>query len=421
MHYLLYYLLFIPLGLFALYFVVMAVPTFFKNRNKIGEYAPQKRLALLIPARNEQQVVTNLVKSLHQQNYPKELYDIYVLPNNCTDQTAQVALDAGAKVMEITRKVKSKGEVLEFAFDKLMTEENHDAYIILDADNTAHPNFLQKMNDAICEGYEVAQGNRDSSNPETSWVSGSSSLYYWFLNVFMHRARMNIKKSAVLNGTGFMVQRSALERIGYHTVTLTEDIEFSLQCGMNGIRIGFVEDAIIYDEQPTDIRTSMKQRKRWSAGCYQLLSTYRKQLFSPKSFRRNAVARMDMIFVVTTPLIHLLYFVLSVLMILFKLTGNVVMPEYAAYSVFFTFYEVYSVFITYGIQVIIGMVTIGLYHKRLLPSLKAIFSFPLFLLTWLPLNIVCLFNNNIVWEPIRHTGGHAVRTRKRIPKPSFLE
>lgn len=96
----------------------------------------------MIAARNEELVIGSLVNSLLTQNYPPELYDVYVIPNNCTDNTAQAAANFGAKVLECTVPVKSKGEVMRFAYNQL-AGRGYDAFCVFDADQCGPSRFLE--------------------------------------------------------------------------------------------------------------------------------------------------------------------------------------------------------------------------------------------------------------------------------------
>ena len=260
-----YYILFIFTLIYGFYFLFTGFFAF-KNKNKkiIKRHNPKNKFAILIASRNEEDVIGELVESLKEQDYPKELYDIIVIPNNCTDKTEKVAKKAGATIMKCTVPVKSKGEVLRFAFEKLSKREDIDAYIVFDADNIVKKDFLRHMNNALCDGYRVAQGFRDSKNASDNWLSGSYSIFYWVQNFFFNKARMQMNGSSSINGTGFMIKKDVIDEFGFNTVTLTEDIEFTAQCAINNVKIVFVEDAITYDEQPVNFNASWKQRKRWS-------------------------------------------------------------------------------------------------------------------------------------------------------------
>ena len=197
--YLIYYII---TGLYAL-----------KSRSKISTGDKKHTFAVIIPARNEEKVIANLLKSLKTQNYPKELYDVFVVANNCTDKTSEIALSHNVNVIEGNENIKSKGDALKLAFTKLK-DSKYESFVIFDADNIVHPEFINKMNDAMCAGYEIAQGFRDSKNPSDTWVSSCYSIHYLIHNLFLNKARRNLEKSSFINGTGFMVTKSFIEKRG---------------------------------------------------------------------------------------------------------------------------------------------------------------------------------------------------------------
>ena len=138
------------LKLFSLYFIIVAL--FALKKRTPGEHAAAKtRFACLIPARNEEAVIAALVESLHAQNYPAALFDVYVIPNNCTDRTEELARASGAKILRCFEAVRCKGDALHEAVQALLPR-GYDAFCVFDADNVVHPDFLARMNDAITAG-----------------------------------------------------------------------------------------------------------------------------------------------------------------------------------------------------------------------------------------------------------------------------
>ena len=230
-----YYILFSIVLLFGLYFVLLSPFAFIKRKNPIKTYDAKTKFAVLIAARNEADVIGDLIESLKVQKYPAELYDIYAIVNNCTDQTEKVARDAGAKIMSVDVPVKCKGDVLKYAFAKLKACD-YNAYIIFDADNEVHPDFLSYMNNAYQSGYLAAQGRKDSKNIEDNWLSASYSLFYYLQNFFFNKARMKIGRSSAINGTGFMIDKTMVAE-NFDPKTLTEDVELSIVCAIRGIKI----------------------------------------------------------------------------------------------------------------------------------------------------------------------------------------
>ena len=140
--------------------------------------------ALLVAAHNEETVIGELVRSLKSIEYPAEKFEIFVVADNCTDKTAEVAAENGAVVWERFDKSKrGKGYAMEFAFDKLFDMEKSYEYIcVFDADNLVKSDFLVQMNNKINEGYRAVQGYLDSKNPTDNWLTFSYSLWYWINN-----------------------------------------------------------------------------------------------------------------------------------------------------------------------------------------------------------------------------------------------
>ena len=158
---------------YGAYYVIIGILGSLRKRRVIPSARPRKKLAVLIAARNEEGVIGECVASLKAQRYPDRLYDIYVFPNNCTDDTAGAAERAGARVICPDVPIHSKGDVLFFAFERLLSApEHYDGYLIFDADNIVDEQFLKRANDALLSGVHAAQGYRDSKNPHANWISG---------------------------------------------------------------------------------------------------------------------------------------------------------------------------------------------------------------------------------------------------------
>ena len=210
----------ILLGLYMLYFGAVALFGF-KKRRAVPRTAPKTKFACVVAARNEEAVIANLVHSLRRQNYPPELFDIIVAPNNCTDDTAGAAQAAGATLYAPRGEIHSKGDVLREVVDHVVLAGGYDAMCVFDADNLVHPDFLARMNDAVCAGHVAVQGFRDSKNPEQSAISGCYSICYWMLNRFYNSARSALGLSALVNGSGFTATAGLLRELGgWNTVSV---------------------------------------------------------------------------------------------------------------------------------------------------------------------------------------------------------
>ena len=235
---LIYYILFIITLLYGVYFIITSLFAFKNVEPRIKKHKEKTKFAILIAARNEEKVIGDLIKSLNEQNYPTNLYDIYSIVNNCTDNTKDVARKFGSKIINVNTPVKFKGDVLKFAFKRLKNKD-YDAYIIFDADNVVHPDFLKIMNDTYLSGYKVAQGRKDSKNLSDNWLSASYSLFYYIQNFFFNKSRMKIDAAAAINGTGFMVEKNVIDS-GFDPKTVTEDIELSIICVLLNIKVAYI-------------------------------------------------------------------------------------------------------------------------------------------------------------------------------------
>ena len=254
------------INLFWLYQFVISITSLIKFKEKPMLTDKKHRFIIALPANNEESVIGNLIKSLKMQDYDKSLFDIYVIADNCTDKTAEVARENGVIVYErFDETKKTKGYALNWFLDKMKDKkDDYDALLVFDADNVVDKNFLNVMNKKLCQGEVLVQGYRDIKNPTDTWVSGGYAIFYWTMNRLYHLARYNMGLSPLINGTAFMVKWDMLIDEGWNTKTLTEDIEFALINISKGVKLGWAKDAIVYDEQPLTFKQSWKQRERWS-------------------------------------------------------------------------------------------------------------------------------------------------------------
>ena len=268
------------IGIFWVYQLVISMCSLIKFKDKPLKTTKKHKFMAIIPAHNEEKVVANLIESLNNQDYDKNLLDIYVIADNCTDNTAQIAKEHGAIVYErYDENHKTKGYALNwFLQQKIKENADYDAFFVFDADNIVDKNFTKSMNKKLCQGEEVVQGYRDIKNPADSWITAGYAFFYWTMHRFYHLARYNVGLSPLLNGTGFMVKFDLVKNTGWDTVTLTEDIEFSLKRIIKGKRLGWSTEAIVYDEQPVGFKASWSQRSRWTVGHMQCMKLYTKDL-----------------------------------------------------------------------------------------------------------------------------------------------
>ncbi|HJJ06025.1 MAG TPA: glycosyltransferase [Clostridiaceae bacterium] len=383
--------------IYWLYQLVVSLCSLVKLKDKPIIEDKQNRFMAIIPAHNEEKVVGNLIASLKRQNYPKELYDIYVIADNCTDNTAKVAKEAGAIVYErFDEEHKTKGYALNW-FLKQKIEENapYDAFCIFDADNIVDENFIKNMNKKLCQGEEVVQGYRDIKNPTDSWITAGYAIFYWTMNRFYHLARYNLGLSPLINGTGFMVKFDIIKPTGWDTNTLTEDIEFSLKTIISGKKLGWATDAIVYDEQPVGFKQSWSQRSRWTVGHIQCLKEYTIPLAVAVKEHKTLMNFDGLLYMIgSIPM-----FVLTIILLIL----NFVMYFANGMSTLDLFINCLRYLLpTFLLPIITAIMIMILDKKPIRPMLKGLALYPLFLGSWLLINFKCLFKKQTKWEKIEH-------------------
>ena len=371
----------------------------------------QHRYAVMISARNEEEVIGELIGSLTAQNYPRELLDIYVVADNCTDDTAGAARRAGATVYERFDTVnKGKGYALGYLLHELKAdigESGYDGFFVFDADNIIDPNFVNEMNKVFDTGdYQALTSYRNSKNFADNWISAGYGLWFMREARFLNFPRMLIGTNCAISGTGFLISADVLrEEGGWNYHLLTEDIEFSIASAVRGRKIGYCGNAIIYDEQPEHFRQSWDQRLRWSKGFYQVDAKYTGALL--RGCTRGGKAGMSCYDMLMTVAPCNLVTIGSLLLAVLLCVTSFAQPAYITYRVMRMLGRILMLTvrgITFSLFAF-GAVTMIAEWKRIAgPAWKKVlytFTFPLFMLTYVPISIAALVGK-VEWKPIQH-------------------
>ena len=383
----------------------------------------EHRYAVMISARNEEEVIGELIASLKAQNYPKDKLDIYVVADNCTDRTADAAREAGAIVYERFDQVhKGKGFALGYLLHELRAdvgESGYDGFFVFDADNIVDENFVAEMNKVFDTGdYAALTSYRNSKNFADNWISAGYGLWFMRETRFLNFPRMLLGTNCAISGTGFLISAGVVKENGgwpYHL--LTEDIEFSANCALKGQRIGYCETAILYDEQPTTFQQSWDQRLRWSKGFYQVDFKYGLDLVKGCfTNRANKFSCYDMLMTVAPGMLLTL---VMIAMNLILLVTAFTEPDYIARRVF---HEATGALLSAGVMFYISLFTFGLattiteWRKIRAAAWQKIlytFTFPLFQFTYVPIALVALVTK-VEWRPIKHTAMSSEKLRARL-------
>ena len=248
----------------AFYFVI---GMFFTRKFKPAK--KQHKYAIMIAARNEKYVIGNLIDSIHKQDYPSDKYTIFVVADNCTDDTAEIARKKGAIVYERFDDVnKTKGFALQYLVKNIEKDygiESFEGYFIFDADNLLKSNFISKMNDAFDEGCKIITSYRNTKNFDENWVASTYAIH-WIRSIRTnHRARSVLRLATNIQGTGFLFTNEIIKN-GWNYTSLTEDRALTADAVAQGYQITYQDEAEFYDEQPVSVKVALRQRLRWSKG-----------------------------------------------------------------------------------------------------------------------------------------------------------
>ena len=377
------------------------IPLSWRPRKSSPGEGEEHRIAVLIAARNEEQVIGKLIDSVRDQSYPSRLVSVFVVADHCLDNTAAIARARGATVFERrTGHGKGKGYALDYLLGEMRAShaDDFDAYIVLDADNVLDRDFIRNIDRTHSDGYDIVTCYRNSKNYGDSWISAGTGL--WFLREarYLNAVRMRLGASCAISGTGFLFSRKILENYGgWSFFLLTEDIEFTIDNVIRGEKIGYCPDAVVYDEQPVAFRQSWTQRLRWSRGYMQVFAKYGKRLISGifhGSFSCYDMAMSIMPAAVLTAL--------SLAVNLGAAVANFLVANQWAVLGASVLQTLVSLYLTiFAIGCITTMTEWRHIHCATWKKIGYVFTYPVFMLSFVPICIESLFVTPD-WKPIIH-------------------
>lgn len=396
------FILFTAMYIYQYYYILVVL---LKNKSKkIKGKNIMNKFAVIVCARNESDVIEEFIHTVQLQDYPSNLIDVYVVADNCSDDTAQKARIAGAHVYErFDNKKVGKGYALDFLFKILRSKKiKYDGYFIFDADNLLSRSYISEMNKVFNCEYKIVTSYRNSKNYDSNWISAGYSLWFLRESKYLNYARMLLNNSCAVSGTGFLISSEIIDKNnGWKYHLLTEDIEFTIDSIINGEKIGYCNSACFYDEQPTSFRDSWNQRMRWSKGFYQVFFKYGYNLFK-SIFKNRDFSCYDM-FMTISPMM-----LISIVMILFNSSiflYSLISNDFQTSKLAIGY--VLSYFLnTYLMMYLLGLLTtITEWNRIQCKGYKKIFytfTFPIFMFTYMPISICSIFKK-VEWKQIKHS------------------
>ena len=375
-------------------------------------------LAVLIPARDESKVISNLIDSIEKQTFKIDSKDIYIIVESKKDKTVDIAKERNINIIyskNLTNR-RRKGYALDDAIKEILRKKKHyDAYFIFDADNVLDRNYFKEMVKSYKKGYDIGIGYRNTKNGNSSIFSACSSLTFSMINTFSNNYKMKHNLTLTVSGTGFYIKGKILEELGgYPFNSLTEDYEFTLYATLNDLTSTYNMKAKYFDEQPTDYNTTIKQRTRWVKGYFDSRRKYYPLLKNKAVRKDNNYPSVYITLVGVKPYVLL---VISVILYLANLTYRIISNSIVKVEVYTLLLQflvivlaIYIVLLIFtGILLIKEKDNLRLNRKM---KIKSLFFNPLFLASYVKCLYLALKNKDLAWEKIDHT----VNMEKEVKK-----
>lgn len=407
--------------LFFYQFVFFLIPFFKKDKPQLHKLTQLHRYAILIAARNEENVVANLLTSIRNQTYPAALIDIFVVADNCTDHTAEVARKSGAIVWErFNKEYIGKGYAIKYLLKKVSEtygSDTYDGFFVFDADNCLDSHYIEEMNQTFSTGYKMITSYRNSTNFDGNWISSGYAINFLRESQFVNRPRMILGTSCAISGTGFLFSKDLLDEIGgWNFFLLTEDIQFSVETITRGYQIAYNPNAIFYDEQPLHFSISWNQRKRWVKGNLQVFKQYKKQLFTGL-WKNKTFACYDMMnctcFTALLALVGTVIQIGSAIEMIIQGTPLPLILSTLAPGLLSSYLTLATV----------AFVTVLSEWNRISCSTwkkcVSIITFPIYMATYIPITFAAVFTKT-VWKPIPHGASIHRETKEKCIKEADM-
>jgi 1,2-diacylglycerol 3-beta-glucosyltransferase len=286
------------------------------------------RFAILIPAHNEELLIGALIESIRRSNYPSSQYEVFVIADNCTDRTADIARTAGANCLERTDdENRGKPYALQWALDTIQ-KGKFDAFSIIDADTTVHPDYFAAMSGAICRGEDAIQGYFGVLNPDENWLTRLSILPGTLRYKLQCPGKAMLGLSCPLAGNGMVFSAAVIQQFGWNAFSIAENWEYFVILTLAGYTVYHDPNAVIYSQVANTLKEGRPQRVRWLKGRVDTISRYGKELIL-EAFNTGKVVFLDCLVELVRPSHSMLFLGCIVYLALCTLGWSLIgLPQY---------------------------------------------------------------------------------------------
>lgn len=290
------------------YYVILAIASLIPQRNRLANGGKNKaKLLVVIPARNEENVISDLVKDLEAQDYDKDLFRVLVIVDHCDDKTEDAVKGASSghtTVLVRNEGERGKGATLDYGIahaSDVLPGFTFDSVAVFDADNRIGPGVVSAIARALSSGQQAVQIKVLAKNPDTSSLARVQALESVVLQRVWQLGKDRLGLVSAFAGTGEAIKMDLLKQLGGFRNSLTDDLDLTIRMADRGVRVKYLPDVITYDEKPDSLKVEMRRRVRWSAGHLSSLFKYGPRLITSKP----TLLRIDALFyllAILTPL-----------------------------------------------------------------------------------------------------------------------
>jgi len=260
--------------IFVFYYLCFAIVYLLVPEKVIPRVATRKTFMCVIPAHNEEKLIGRTLEHMLAVNYPRDLFQIVVVADNCNDRTAAIAADHDVLVMQRQDcKYRGKGYALSWALPRLAGYD-YDAILIIDADTIVDRDYLLEMNYGLCAGNRVLQGYNNLLNRDDNYLTRLMHVTNVLKNLLFNEGRTRLGLSVSLMGTGMCFEKGVLKEYGWGAHSIGEDWEYFAKLTDHGVTVTFLLRAVAYSEEATSLRQGFSQRLRWAGGKFDVISRY---------------------------------------------------------------------------------------------------------------------------------------------------
>lgn len=273
---------------FGLYLILLAFASF-RYSQSIEGFSPRSRLVVLVPAHDEELLIARTVRSLLAQSYPRDLFQVAVIADNCTDSTAAVAAEAGADMVMVrdAPDARGKGRALQWAINQLLSgQAPPDAIVSVDADTITDGDLLLALVERLEGGALAVQADYRAVGDGSESAALREAGFLLFNRVRPAGANV-LGRSAWLVGNGWLLSAQLLRRRPWAAFTSTEDREYSLDLQSDGVRIAFAGAAAVHAPTAPSHQAAQTQQLRWEGGWASLLRARLPRLMRDAWHRRS--------------------------------------------------------------------------------------------------------------------------------------